>query len=91
MSPAPLKLGRAAALGLGSGFFLGAGLLGFRAFEAFRFQCPRLPDAECGLEEAAARDIGRAQGLVALALGLLAAALFMLLRARPPSSSRSPG
>lgn len=87
--PPPLKassVGRSAALGLCGGLFLGGlGLLVVGLRGTFGTpDCAGLTGAECDLVRQATREMGRVQALAAGALIALSAALFVLLRPRPP-------
>jgi hypothetical protein len=94
--PSPTRtssVGRSAALGLCGGLFLGGlGLLasGLRALFG-AVDCASLSGAECDLLQQALREVGRMQTLTGGALTALGAALFVLLRPRPPAPPEDPG
>ncbi|NTX15301.1 hypothetical protein HUA74_13020 [Myxococcus sp. CA051A] len=92
--PPPPKpsLPRAAALGLAGGMFLGGlGLLAAGVKGVFgTLDCTQLSGPECELLQQAAHEMGRFQTRFGGALVALAAALFVLLRRRPPTPPDAP-
>ncbi|MHB8879771.1 MAG: hypothetical protein ACYC8T_39285 [Myxococcaceae bacterium] len=73
-------MGRGALLGLGAGLLGGAILLLVNAIRGYSLDCTGLPSDECFLQQSAAAEMGRLQTLVAVAMAIASAAVFLLLR-----------